>query len=158
MRVGWGYDAHRFGGPGPLKLCGIEVSSDRGLVGTSDADVALHAVIDALLGAAARGDLGELFPSDEPRWQDADSRELLAVARSHIESAGFRTEAVDVTIIAQSVRIAPHRTQMRHTLADALGIDVAAVSVKATSTDGMGSIGRDEGIAATAVAVLAASR
>lgn len=137
-----------------MKLCGVEVPSDRGLEGTSDADVALHAVIDALLGAAAQGDLGELFPSDEPRWSDTDSQDLLASARSTVEGAGFRIEGIDVTIIAESVRVAPHRRRMRLTLADALGIDEAVVSVKATSTDGMGHIGREEGIGATAVATL----
>lgn len=153
-RTGWGFDAHRFGGSGPVTLCGVEVSSDFGLVGTSDADVALHAVIDAILGASAQGDLGELFPSSDPRWRGADSKELLDVARSTVEEAGFRVDAVDVTIIAGSVRIAPRRREMRSVLASRLGIDEGAVSVKATSTDGMGAIGRDEGIAAVAVATL----
>lgn len=153
-RTGWGHDAHRFGGPGPLVLCGVEVSLDRGLAGTSDADVGLHAVIDAILGASALGDLGELFPSADPRWAGANSRELLAVARTRVEEAGFRVTAVDVTILAETVRVAPHRNEMRRVLAAVLGLDVSDVSVKATSTDGMGPLGRDEGIAATAVATV----
>ncbi len=154
IRTGWGYDAHRFGGPGPLVLCGVEVSSDHGLIGTSDADVGLHALIDAILGASALGDLGELFPSADPRWAGADSVELLAVARAVVEEAGFRVAAVDVTIVSETVRVAPLRGEMRSILAASLGLDPSAVSVKATTTDGMGPIGRDEGIAATAVATV----
>ncbi len=153
-RTGWGYDAHRFGGVGPLVLCGVEVSSDRGLIGTSDADVGLHAVIDAILGASALGDLGELFPSADPQWAEADSAELLAIARALVEEAGFRVVAVDVTIIAETVRVAPHRRQMRDVLAASLQLQLSAVSVKATTTDGMGPLGRDEGIAAAAVATV----
>ena len=152
IRTGWGYDVHRFGGPGPIKLCGVEVASERGLLGTSDGDVALHAVIDSILGAAALGDIGELFPSSDASWSGADSRGLLVAARSILEEAGFRVHAVDVTIIAESVRVAPHRDEMRSVLADALGLALSAVSVKATSTDGMGSVGRGEGIASAAVA------
>lgn len=153
-RTGWGYDAHRLGGPGPLTLCGVEIVASGGLIGTSDGDVAVHAVIDAMLGAAALGDTGEHFPSSDPRWSGADSMDLLAATSDMIMHAGFEVSSVDVTIVAESVRIAPHRARMRSTLATALGISIDFVSVKATSTDGMGAIGRGEGIAATAVATL----
>jgi 2-C-methyl-D-erythritol 4-phosphate cytidylyltransferase/2-C-methyl-D-erythritol 2,4-cyclodiphosphate synthase len=124
------------------------------LVGTSDADVALHAVIDAILGATALGDIGELFPSTDPAWQGADSGKLLADANSRVQAAGFRVTSLDLTIIAESVRIAPHRDAMRRVLSAALGLEISGVSVKATSTDGMGAQGRGEGIAATAVATV----
>jgi len=153
MRVGFGFDAHRFGGVGPLKLAGVIVAEDRGLEGTSDADVVAHAVADALLGAAARGDLGDHFPSDDPVWEGADSMHLLARVVALVTDAGHAPSSVDLTVIAQSVRIAPHRQGMRSRLAAVLGIGVDAVSVKATSTDRMGSIGADEGMAALVVAV-----
>lgn len=155
MRVGFGYDAHRFGGDGPLKLAGVVVAEDRGLIGTSDGDVAAHAVADALLGAAAQGDLGDHFPSDDPTWKGADSMHLLARVIALVTDSGHAPRSLDVTVIAQSVRISPHREQMRARLAAVLGVGIDAVSVKATSTDTMGSIGADEGIAATAVVVCA---
>lgn len=151
IRVGWGFDVHRFGGRGPIRLCGVEVAAEQGLVGTSDADVALHAVIDSMLGAAALGDIGELFPPSDPTWSGADSRDLLVEARSALEDAGFRVQTVDVTIIAEDLRVAPHRDEMRRVLAAALGLALSAVSVKGTSTDGLGSVGRGEGIASAAV-------
>lgn len=157
IAVGWGTDVHAFGGSPPLLLAGVVVDHERGLAGTSDADVAVHAVGDALLGAAALGDLGSHFPSSDPQWQGADSLDLLARVVSVVDRAGWRPARVDVTIVAQSVRVAPHREAMRTSLAEVLGIDVGAVSVKATTTDGLGSIGRDEGVAATAVVVLARS-
>ena len=153
-RTGWGYDVHRFGGPGPIILCGVEIDSSVGLFGTSDADVALHAVIDAILGASALGDVGELFPSSDPRWSGANSRDLLAAAAASVEEAGFRIDGLDVTIIAEDVRVAPHRYAMRTILSVTLGLEIGQVSVKATSTDGLGAIGRGEGIAASAVATL----
>ena len=153
-RVGWGFDAHRFGSSDPLMLCGVEVPSGPGLVATSDGDVALHAVIDSILGAAALGDLGEHFPSSDPRWHGVASRVLLVLARDLVEESGRVVSNIDVTIVAESVLIAPHRFAMREVLADSLGLDLDAVSVKASSTDGMGFVGRDEGIAATAVATL----
>lgn len=153
MRVGFGFDAHRFGGGGPLKLAGVIVAEDRGLEGTSDADVAAHAVADALLGAAAKGDLGDHFPSGDATWEGADSMHLLARVVALVTDAGHRPRSLDLTVIAQSVRIAPHREAMRTRLAAVLGVGVDAVSVKATTTDGMGSIGADEGIAATATVV-----
>jgi 2-C-methyl-D-erythritol 2,4-cyclodiphosphate synthase len=150
--TGWGFDAHRFGGKPPVVLAGVIADPSRGLSGTSDADVAAHAVADAMLGAAALGDLGEMFPSDDPQWVDADSMELLASVVRRCRDAGFVPAHLDVTVIAEKVRIAPIRDSMRERLAAVLGVDVAVVSVKATSTDGMGFIGRDEGVAAVAVA------
>jgi 2-C-methyl-D-erythritol 2,4-cyclodiphosphate synthase len=156
MRIGWGFDAHRIGGDGPMLLGGVEVDPGRGLVATSDGDVALHALADALLGAAALGDLGVLFPSSDPQWQDADSRDLLARVVVDVRQAGFVVSSVDVTVVAQTVRVAPHRDAMRATIASILGVEPSRVSVKATTTDGLGFLGRDEGVAATAVAVLIA--
>ena len=154
MRAGLGVDAHRFGGPGPLRLAGVIVEASRGLVGTSDADVVAHAVADALLGAAALGDLGSHFPSDDPGLEGADSMGLLAQVAGMVREAGFEIESIDATVIAEEVRVAPHRDRMREALAAALGMAVARISVKATSTDGMGLTGTGEGIAATAIALV----
>jgi 2-C-methyl-D-erythritol 2,4-cyclodiphosphate synthase len=153
-RVGWGFDAHRFGGDGPLLLGGVAVDQDRGLVGTSDADVLAHAVADALLGGAALGDLGEHFPSSDPALRGADSMELLRAVVERVRQEGFSPASLDVTVIAETVRVAPFRSAIRTALAEALGVHVDAVSVKATTTDGMGCLGRNEGLAAVAVAVL----
>ena len=157
MRVGWGCDAHRFGGPGPTLLGGVVVDSDRGVEATSDGDVLAHAAADALLGAAALGDLGTLFPSDDPRWRGADSMGLLAAVAARVADAGFRVASLDATVIAERVRVSPHRAAIRSRLAAVLGTGVEAVSVKGTTTDGLGFLGRDEGLAAAAVAVLAES-
>jgi 2-C-methyl-D-erythritol 2,4-cyclodiphosphate synthase len=153
-RVGWGVDVHRFGGPGPTVLAGVVVDADRGVEGTSDADVLAHAVCDAVLGAAALGDLGEHFPSSDPRWEGADSMDLLAEVVRLAAAAGFGIGSVDATVVAERVRVAPHRERIRENLAGVLGVEVAAVSVKATSTDGLGVLGADEGLAAMAVAVV----
>ncbi|NND02429.1 MAG: 2-C-methyl-D-erythritol 2,4-cyclodiphosphate synthase [Acidimicrobiia bacterium] len=154
MRTGLGLDVHALDGEPPLLLCGVVVSNTVGLSGTSDADVAAHAVGDALLGAAVLGDMGTHFPSSDPVFEGADSLDLLRSIVSMIGDAGFRVEHVDLTLIAQSVRIGPHRDAMRHQLAEVLAVDVGAVSIKATTTDGLGLIGRDEGVAAIAVATL----
>jgi len=156
MRVGFGVDAHAFGGEGPLVLGGVEVEAGRGLTGTSDADVVLHAIADALLGAAALGDLGEWFPSSDPRWLDAPSGDLVETVLDRVHTEGWQVSNCDVTVVAQSVRIAPHRARMRGCIAALLGVPFDAVSVKATTTDGMGAIGRDEGIAAFAAVSLSA--
>lgn len=154
MRVGWGCDAHRFGGPGPTLLGGVEVDGARGVEATSDGDVLAHAAADALLGAAALGDLGALFPSGDPRWRGADSMALLAEVTARVDAAGYRVASLDATVIAERVRVAPHREAIRTRLAGVLGVEAGAVSVKATSTDGLGFLGRDEGLAAVVVAVL----
>ncbi len=137
-----------------MRIGGVTVAEDRGLVGTSDGDVALHAVADAILGAAALGDLGTHFHSTDRQWQGADSATLLAKVVAMAAGNGYDVDHVDLTVIAQSVRISPHRTAMRQRLATILAVPVDRVSVKATTTDGMGYLGRDEGIAATAVVVL----
>lgn len=146
MSVGIGYDSHRFAAGRPLILGGVEVEHERGLSGHSDADVLTHAVIDALLGAAGGGDIGTLFPDDEERWRDADSIDLL---RTVVGTIGGRIENIDATLICEAPRLAPHRAGMERILAEATS---ARVSVKATTNEGMGWIGRGEGIACIAVA------
>ena len=156
FRVGFGLDVHRLApGSGPIRLCGVSVPAPFELIGTSDGDPALHAVIDALLGAAALGDIGRMFPSDDASFEGADSRDLLAAAREALVEAGYRAASVDVTVVSESVRVAAHRETMREVLAGLLGLDVNAVSVKATSTDGLGFLGSDDGLAAVAVASIA---
>lgn len=154
MRVGWGFDAHRFGDSGRVLLGGVEAAADRGVVATSDGDVLAHAVADALLGAAALGDLGTLFPSTDPQWVDADSMDLLRQVVERVHTAGFIVSSLDATVIAERIRVAPHRAAIRLALAVALDVAADRVSVKATSTDGMGFLGNDEGLAATALVVI----
>lgn len=154
VRIGWGFDTHRFGGDGPIVLAGVVVDTTRGLEATSDGDVIAHAVADALLGALALGDLGTHFPSSDPEMAGIDSMELLARVVRVIEDRAHLVGNVDVTVVAQSVRIEPHRDEMRDQLAARMRIDRSSVSVKATTTDGMGSIGRDEGIAVAAAVTL----
>ena len=154
MRVGIGFDAHGFSAAGKIVLAGVVVSEVRGIEATSDGDVVAHAVADALLGAAALGDLGEFFPSSDPRWKGADSMQLLATVVQRLDGLAMHPGNVDVTIVAQTVRISPHRDHMRANLAAVLRIAPEAVSVKATTTDHLGFFGRDEGIAAIAVATL----
>lgn len=155
-RIGQGYDVHRFRAGRPLRLCGVELESEVGLDGHSDADVALHAVTDAILGALAAGDLGELFPPSDERWRDADSSLFLARALELANERGLAVANCDLTIIGERPRIAPHRAHLRQRLAELLGCDLDAVSVKATTTEGLGFEGRREGLAAMAVVLLAA--
>ena len=154
-RVGWGADVHRFGTEPPVLLAGVAVDSGRGVLATSDGDVVAHAVIDAVLGAAGLGDIGMHFPSSDPQSRDADSMEMLQTVVGLAEAASWRLAFCDVTVISESVRIAPHRQAIRTGLAGALGLSIDDVSVKATSTDGLGWIGRDEGIAAMAAVSVA---
>jgi 2-C-methyl-D-erythritol 2,4-cyclodiphosphate synthase len=158
MRTGLGLDVHAFGGSPPLLLCGVVVDESRGLIGTSDADVAAHALSDALLGAAVLGDIGTHFPAGSDDFVDADSMDLLARVVEMVAAERLTVAHVDVTIVAQSVRIAPHRSAMTGKVAAVLGLDRSLVSVKATTSDGLGVIGRDEGIAAMALATLRPSR
>jgi len=151
LRTGIGYDAHRFGGDGPVVLGGVVIDHPVGVLGTSDGDVATHAVCDALLGAVAAGDLGTYFPSSDPQWKGADSLDLLGSCTARVTEAGYSIGSIDVTIIVQGVRVAPHRDLMRSRLADAMGVEVDRVSVKATTTDGLGWVGTDAGLAAQAV-------
>jgi 2-C-methyl-D-erythritol 2,4-cyclodiphosphate synthase len=151
-RAGIGYDAHRFGDGRRLVLGGVEIPGERGLLGHSDADAVAHAVTDALLGAAGLGDIGAHFPDDDPRFADADSIRLLEQAREALAGPGWRVVNVDVSVVAERPRLASYRTPMAARLAGALGIDADRVNVKATTNEGMGFIGRGEGIAALAVA------
>jgi len=151
MTVGWGFDVHRFGGEPPVLLAGVPADTERGLLGTSDADVVAHAVADALLGAAVLGDLGSWFPSDDPRWQGADSMGLLKAVVDRFHEAGFTVDHLDVTVVAETVRVSPVREDIKNALAGLLRLEPGAVSVKATTTDGLGFLGRNEGVAAIAV-------
>jgi len=154
MRIGLGFDAHRLVPGRPLVLAGCRVPFDRGLEGYSDADVAAHAVIDALLGAAALGDCGSMFPAGDPQYAGADSIELLRRAVRRLTEAGLRVGNVDCTIVAEAPPLAPHLTAMRHNLAAAVGISADRCSVKAKHTEGMGYTGEGIGMAAYAVAIL----
>jgi 2-C-methyl-D-erythritol 4-phosphate cytidylyltransferase/2-C-methyl-D-erythritol 2,4-cyclodiphosphate synthase len=154
MRTGIGYDAHRFATGRRLVLGGVEIPHERGLAGHSDADVVLHAIADAVLGAAALGDIGTHFPPSDARYQDADSRELLRESVRLAREAGWTPVNVDATVLAEAPRIGPHVPAMRTQIAASLGIEAAAVGVKATTNEGMGAIGRGEGMAALAVATL----
>ena len=150
-RTGMGFDVHAFGGDGPLMLGGIAVPHSRGLAGHSDADVVLHAITDALLGAAGLGDIGEHFPPSDPQWKGASSDTFLGHAATIARSSGAIIDHVDCTIIAEEPKVGPHRAAMRQRIADILGLDADQVSVKATTTEGLGFTGRREGIAAQAV-------
>jgi len=154
MRIGIGYDIHRFQEGRPLVLGGLTIAGETGLGGHSDADVLLHAVIDALLGAAGLGDIGQRYPPDDPAYAGADSRRLLAEVRAAVEEAGFRPHNVDATLVAERPKLAPHLPLMRQAIGEALGIEAGRVNVKATTNEGIGAIGRGEGIAAIAVALL----
>ena len=158
VRVGVGYDSHRFAPGRPLKLGGVLIPSDVGLLGHSDADAICHAVTDAILGAAGLGDIGEMFPDTDPANKDRDSIQMLEATVKRIATAGYRVNQVDVSVVAESPRIAPHREKIRARLASALGIDSASVSVKGKSNEGMGWIGRKEGLACIAVATLRGNR
>ena len=154
MRVGIGYDVHPLAEGRQLVLGGVRIDHPTGLAGHSDADVLTHAVIDALLGAAGLGDIGKLFPSSDPKYKDASSLALLSTAAVSVRSAGFRIVNVDSTVIAEEPRLQPHLHQMRDNIATSLKLGVALVSVKATSPEGLGSLGRKAGIAAQAIALI----
>lgn len=154
MRVGIGYDSHRFADEGPLILGGVTIPHDRGLSGHSDADAVCHAITDAILGAAGAGNIGTMFPDDDPRWRGADSLELLRRALTEVQQRGLKFHQADVTVIAQSPKISPHAEAMARALAGALRCQPGAVSVKGKTNEGMGWIGRGEGIAVIAVATL----
>ncbi len=154
MRVGIGYDSHRFADGRKLILGGVEIPHPQGLAGHSDADAVAHALTDALLGAAGLGDIGRMFPSTDPRWKNADSLQLLNQAFLKVVEAGHQFVHADITIIAEHPKLGPHVDQMEEKLAEALLSAPAHVSVKAKTNDGMGWIGKGEGIAVIAVAVL----
>jgi 2-C-methyl-D-erythritol 2,4-cyclodiphosphate synthase len=154
VSVGIGYDSHRFAGGERLVLGGVEIEHDRGLEGHSDADVVVHAVIDALLGAAGLGDIGEHFPDTDERWRDADSLEMLRTVVAQVQSTGASVRHVDVTIVLEEPPVAPHREGIRANLTEVLGLALPHVNVKATRGEGMGFVGRGEGAAALAVATV----
>jgi 2-C-methyl-D-erythritol 2,4-cyclodiphosphate synthase len=154
-RVGIGYDSHRFAPGGPLVLGGVRIEVDMHLHGHSDGDAIAHAVTDALLGAAALGDIGAMFSDQDPANKGADSIAMLRSALTRLHVAGFVPCNVDITVIAERPKIAPHRDAMREALASALGIPVAQVSIKGKTNEGMGWIGRGEGLACIAVATIA---
>lgn len=153
-RVGIGYDSHRFAPGRALILGGVRIESDVGLVGHSDADAVCHAITDAILGAAGLGDIGEMFPDTDPVNKDRDSIEMLEAAVRRISGSGLLVRNVDVSVIAEAPRLGPERERIRTRLASALGVDSSAVSVKGKSNEGMGWIGRGEGLACIAVATL----
>lgn len=156
MRVGIGYDSHRFAEGRPLVLGGIRIPHPRGLAGHSDADAVAHALTDAILGAAGAGNIGQLFRDDDPQWKDADSMELLRTAHELVRGRGHVLAQADVTVITESPKLGPHLAAMAATLAARLGLPAGAVSVKAKTNEGMGFIGRGEGLAVIAVATLEA--
>jgi 2-C-methyl-D-erythritol 2,4-cyclodiphosphate synthase len=156
LRVGTGFDAHAFAGGRPLVLAGVTIPHTHGLVGHSDADLVSHAVTDALLGAAGGGDIGELYPSDDPSLAGASSIDLLARTWAGLRDRGWAIVNVDAVVIMQEPRLAPHREQMRVRLAEALEVGVERVTVRASTTDHLGFTGRGEGAACQAVALLRA--
>jgi 2-C-methyl-D-erythritol 2,4-cyclodiphosphate synthase len=154
VRIGVGFDAHPFAEGRPLKLGGISIAYPRGLAGHSDGDALIHAIADALLGAAGRGTLGEHFPDGSDAWRGADSAVLLARAAGIVGEAGFRVGNLDAVVIAEAPKIAPHASAIRARLAEILGLQPGRVSVRGTSANGLGFSGRGEGIAVVAVALL----
>lgn len=156
IRLGNGFDVHRFTEGDRVVLCGIEVPHDKALLGHSDADVAMHAVTDAIYGALAEGDIGRHFPPSDPRWKGADSSVFLQHAAKRAAGRGFRIANVDCTLICENPKIGPHADAMRDNLAEHLGIASDRVSVKATTSERLGFTGREEGIAAIATAALVA--
>jgi 2-C-methyl-D-erythritol 2,4-cyclodiphosphate synthase len=158
MRTGIGYDSHRFAPGGPMRLGGVDIPSDVVLVGHSDGDAICHALTDAILGAAAAGDIGEMFADTDPAHRGKDSIEMLQAALARVAAFGWRVENVDVTVIAERPKVGPHRLRIRERLAAALGVDTGCVSVKGKTNEGMGWVGRGEGLACIAVATLVAVR
>lgn len=154
IRIGHGFDVHAFGEDRPLMIAGVKVPYHTGFIAHSDGDVALHALTDALLGAAALGDIGKLFPDTDMQYKNADSRGLLIEAYRQVQEQGYKVGNVDVTIIAQAPKMRPHIDKMRQVIADDLKCDISQVNVKATTTEKLGFTGRGEGIACEAVALL----
>jgi 2-C-methyl-D-erythritol 2,4-cyclodiphosphate synthase len=154
LRIGQGYDVHALVPGRRLVLGGVEIAHTHGLLGHSDADVLLHAITDAVLGAAGLGDIGRLYPDSDARFKDADSRVLLRDAVARVAAAGWRVENVDCTVVAERPKIAPHVEAMRARIAECLGVETGAVNVKGKTTERLGFTGRGEGIAAFAVALL----
>lgn len=154
MRIGMGYDVHRLVEDRDLIMGGVKIPHEKGLLGHSDADVLVHAIMDALLGAAALGDIGKLFPDTDPAYKGADSIKLLEIVGDKLLEKRFLIENIDATIIAQAPKMRPHIDQMRKNIADALAIDIDQVNVKATTEEGLGFTGNREGISAQAICML----
>jgi 2-C-methyl-D-erythritol 2,4-cyclodiphosphate synthase len=158
VRVGSGFDVHAFGPGSFLMLGGVRIAHSHGVRAHSDGDVVLHALCDALLGAAGLGDIGQHFSDSDPRWRGADSRQFVSAVLAMLSAAGLAVVNADVTVLAQAPKIAPHRSAIRAQIAQLLAIDTGCVNVKATTTEGLGFLGRAEGIAAQAVVLLRAAR
>jgi 2-C-methyl-D-erythritol 2,4-cyclodiphosphate synthase len=154
VRAGIGFDVHRFDPARELVLGGVHIEGSPGLAGHSDADVLSHAVADALLGAANLGDLGEHFPDTDPEWKNASSLDILRRVMTMVNARGLEVASVDATVLLEAPKLAPHRDAMRSKIAEALGVVLDAVSVKATTTEGLGTVGRAEGAACMAIALL----
>lgn len=154
IRIGHGYDVHRMQAGRRLVLGGVDIPCERGLLGHSDADVVTHALMDAILGAMRAGDIGKLFPDTDPAYEGADSIKLLSRVAKLARSRGYRILDCDCTIGAQAPKLAPYREQMRRNMADAMGLDLGSVGLKATTTERLGFVGREEGMEAWAVALL----
>lgn len=154
IRIGHGFDVHKFGGEGPIMLGGVSIEHEMGLLAHSDGDVVLHAVCDALLGAIALGDIGHHFPDTDSAYAGADSRNLLRHVYSLVQTKGFKLGNLDVTVVAQTPKMAPHIAQMRQRIAQDLQADIEQINVKATTTEKLGFTGRKEGIACHAVTLL----
>ena len=154
MRIGFGYDVHKLVEGRKCIICGVDIPHDKGLLGHSDADVAIHALCDAILGAAALGDIGRLFPDTDERFKGIDSRILLRHVMERVNEAKYRIGNVDITIAAQKPKMMPHIEKMRENIAETLKCEINAVSIKATTTEKLGFEGREEGISAYAVALL----
>lgn len=155
MRMGLGFDVHEFSDNRPLVLAGVRIPHSRGLLGHSDADVVLHAIMDALLGSLALGDIGQHFPNTDERYRDADSADLTRRVTQLVEDAGYEINNIDVMVLAEEPKLAPHKEVMRHRLSELLGCGVAKISIKATTLEGMGFVGRREGMACMAIATVA---
>ncbi|MDB1135297.1 2-C-methyl-D-erythritol 2,4-cyclodiphosphate synthase [Candidatus Anaplasma sp. TIGMIC] len=157
FRVGMGYDVHRFADITThaqfITVCGVKINHTRGIIAHSDGDVAIHALTDALLGCVGAGDIGQHFPNDSPLWKDMSSSHFLVEATKHVEAQGYSILNFDITIICEHPKIAPHVQSMKDTLSDLLGLETARMSIKATTTEKLGFLGRGEGIAAHAVAL-----
>jgi 2-C-methyl-D-erythritol 2,4-cyclodiphosphate synthase len=158
FRIGHGYDVHKFGGMGPITIGGICIAYERGLMAHSDGDVALHALCDALLGSLALGDIGHHFPDNDAAYENISSLELLRQVYQRIQDLGYMLSNADITIEAQAPKMAPHINFMREAISDAMGVSVKDISIKATTTEGIGFIGRKEGIACNAVVLICPRR
>ena len=154
MRIGQGFDVHKFGGEGPVHLGGVRIAHSQGLIAHSDGDVLLHALCDALLGALALGDIGQLYPDTDPAFEGADSKALLSDVYQRVQKHGYQLVNADITVMAEAPKLAPHNLAIRQSIADILQCPLSAISVKATTTERLGFTGRKEGIACSAVVLI----